>query len=341
MWIYTILSSFVFFYFFSKKNKQTINKNNFNYVLYKKNSIKSFICYWITYVTSINQLYNCKAVNNNLNEFIIPKNMKGNIISFNLNFDEPTIINILNKCNKFVMWYDKNINNNEYNNMINNLLIQYTNFSVCDFSDTNKSVYKKLLTYYNYKLKLPLIEIIDNNKLSENLTNYLFPKNYRLSHLTKFNNSKNYIQKLYLMTAKSLYTNKYAKIKHLSNKLYIKTINKNYLYKNSEAVKDSTSLYKNGDNTEIKIGFINNGFYKSEIANYILENNKELDVVIVWSFIILNNIPTYCSTIRTSKNVNINDIINSNLFIEGSGYNGIGGAISSVNKWNEFNNFAK
>ena len=355
MWFYTLVSSLSFIYIFklfgfktiadiwtsnSFKPVNVVNKNNFNYVFYKKNCIKSFICYWITYITSIDVLHNSKGVNNDLYNFIVPTDVKNNVISFNVNFNESAIEKILNTATKFVMWYNKNNSSEEYNTMIDNLLKTHKNFIVCDFNDT--SIYKNLLKYYNYTQKINLIEFLEFIKESDECVKYLFPKNYRLSHLSTFNNFNKYQQTCrYLAFAKNLYCNKYYKIKKLTSKMYVKTIPKNYFTKKIEDI-----------SCNYNVGFINNGFYKSEIADYILKTNqgsdsnpqgilknKKLDVVIVWSYVILNNIPTYYSTIRTNLNVDINNIINSGIFIEGSGYNGVGGAISSQARWNELNNF--
>jgi|LakMenE01Jun11ns_1017448.scaffolds.fasta_scaffold9835172_2 hypothetical protein len=372
MLFFTLLSSLSFVYLLYKYTTKytscnSYTTNNFNYVFYKKNCIQSFIYYWITYITGNsnstdslkrNVLYNSKAVSD-VNKFVVPQDLKGNVISFNVYFNKTTIETILKTSNKFVLCYNSNDCQQQYIDMIKDLKLQYNNFIPLNFNKHKNNEYSthfyELLKYYNYNQKLSLIEFINTHNLQPDVLKNLFPKNCRLSHLTKFNNSKSIFQLFMLTSAKSICNEKNIKISKVCNKLYLKSINKNYFTSDTPTTtqnpqtpttqtttdtQNNTTQNTNecNEHSEYKIGFINNGFYKSEIAEYILQT-FDVDIAIVWNYFIINNIPTISCSIRTTNNVNIKDIINSKLFIEGNGYDGIGGAISSSTKWNELNNF--
>jgi hypothetical protein len=244
----------------------TLDTNNkqYNYVLHKKNDIRTFISYWLLYDYS-DEPVNSKRLKD---DDILPKDLKGNIISLNLTFNEDKLNHLIKIARQYIMVYNSKSVSSEYKTMISGLTLQHKNFKVIDSHNIISSIATLL---YGHSSPCWSVEYLCN--IPTDLIQLMFPKNYRLSHISKFIRLHPHLIRNRYQLAVETFNLRTTLIKNLTNKMYFS---------------------KYGQHN---VAIVNNGFWKSEIADYVLTNYKFVDAVLVWNY----SQPEYHISIRTRK----------------------------------------
>jgi len=241
-----------------------LNTNNpeFNYVLHKKNDIRTFIAYWLLYDYS-EEPVNSKRLKD---DDILPKDLKGNIITLNLTFNEDKLNHLIKIARQYTMVYNSKLVSSEYKTMLSKLTSQHKNFKVIDSHNIISSVATLL---YGNSSPCWAVEYLCNIPID--LIQLMFPKNYRLSHISKFTSLHPHLIRNRYQLAVETFNLRTTLIKNLTNKMYF-------------------SKYGNHN-----VAIVNSGFWKSEIADYVLTHYKFVDSVLVWNY----SQPEYHISIRT------------------------------------------